>query len=492
MFKKFLWLEWKSFFRSASLGKSIALKIFMGFLAVYFIVAFLGLGLGLHALLKAILPSEQPIFSVNRFVLLWFLADVVMRFFMQSLPVINIRPLMVMPVKKKTVIHFVLLKSLSSFYNMLPLLVIIPFGIMSVAKGANPVIVISWMIATVAFTGAVNYGNFLIKKKFAENLKALLPFVIAVAGLGLLEYFEVFSITGAFASAMITVITIPFLSAIFLVLPVGLYLWNLAYLNKNFYLDASVRAKAAKVDTTNYSWTRRFGDIAPFLQLDLKLIFRNKRPRATVFLSFLFLFYGLIFLQNDSESAQFMHIFLGIFITGIFMINFGQFIPSWDSAYYPLIMSQNIPLRQYLASKAGLLTFSIAVMAILSTPYVYFGINLLLTILACAVYNIGINVPMLLFAGSFNKKKISLEKSPFMNYQGTGATQWIIGIPLLLLPMLIWVIMKFAVGYLPATATIAALGIIGILLRGWLMGKIALAYKTGKYATLQGFKQEEN
>ncbi len=492
MFKKFIWLEWKSFFRSASLGKSIALKIFMGFLAAYFIIAFLGLGIGLHPLLSKLFPAEEPIVSVNRFVLLWFLADVVMRFFLQSLPVINIKPLMVVPVNKKTVIHFVLLKSLLSFYNFLPLMVILPFSIISVNEGADITTVLSWVIMILSFTGAVNYANFIIKKKFAENLKALIPFVVAVTVLGALEYFDVFAITLVFASVLNAIIAIPFLSAVFLLLPIGLYLWNLTYLNKNFYLDASIKAKTTKVNTANYSWTRRFGDIAPFLQLDLKLIFRNKRPRATVFLSFLFLFYGLIFLQNDSESAQFMHIFLGIFITGIFMINFGQFIPSWDSGYYPLIMSQNIPLRQYLASKAGLLTFSIAVMAILSTPYVYFGVNLLLTILACAVYNIGINVPMLLFAGSFNKKKISLEKSPFMNYQGTGATQWIIGIPLLLVPMLIWIIMKFTVGYLAATGTIAALGIIGIALRGWLMSKIAEAYKSGKYATLQGFKQDEN
>ncbi|MDG1403630.1 DUF5687 family protein, partial [Polaribacter sp.] len=38
---RFLKLEWKQFVRSASFGKSIALKIIMGFFALYFLVSFL-------------------------------------------------------------------------------------------------------------------------------------------------------------------------------------------------------------------------------------------------------------------------------------------------------------------------------------------------------------------------------------------------------------------------------------------------------------------
>lgn len=493
MFLRFLKLEWKSFFRSASLGKSIGLRIFLAIFAIYFMLIFLGTGFLLHDMLTEYFPGKNAVSVANTFVLIWLAADLFVRFFMQSLPVMNIKPFMAVPVSRKTQVHYVLLKSLFSYFNFLPLLLIIPFGLISYKEGSvTGGAAAAWIGSMVVFTVAVNYANFLIKKKFAENIKALLPFVILVAALAALEYYGVFNITQYTGAAFDALISMPFVSLLFILLPVGLYYLNLAYLIKNFYLDASIKRKSDRIDTTDYSWTRRFGDIAPFLQLDLKLIFRNKRPRTTVFLSFIFLFYGLIFLRNDSPSGEMMHVFAGIFITGIFMINFGQFIPAWDSAYYSLIMSQNISIRQYLASKAGLLTFSVVVLTVLSTPYAYFGTELLFTIVACAIYNIGINVPMLLFAGSFNKKKISLEKSPFMNYQGTGATQWIIGIPLLLLPMGIWVTLKFTVGYNTASAVLAAIGVAGIALRGVMMRKIASAYRTGKYAAISGFKEEEN
>jgi hypothetical protein len=40
------------------------------------------------------------------------------------------------------------------------------------------------------------------------------------------------------------------------------------------------------------------------------------------------------------------------------MLNYGQFVPAWDSNYYGMMMSQNIPMKQYLNSKAVLMSVS--------------------------------------------------------------------------------------------------------------------------------------
>jgi hypothetical protein len=51
----------------------------------------------------------------------------------------------------------------------------------------------------------------------------------------------------------------------------------------------------------------------------------------------------------------------------VFMLNYGQFVPAWDSNYYGMMMSQNIPMKQYLNSKAVLMSVSVLILAILST-----------------------------------------------------------------------------------------------------------------------------
>ena len=494
MFKHFINLELKSFLRSASVGKSIALKIFLGFIALYFILSFLVLGIALYPLLHESFPNQKPIELVNNAVIFWLAIELIFRFFMQSLPVMNIKPLLILPIKREKVIHYVLLKSVFSIYNLFPLLVILPFGITTIIEGNDGTAsVLVWMFSLYILVLCVNYANFLIKKKFAENIIAFLIFAILGGTFVGLEYFEIFKISSFTGTILNSLLLNPILVLAPLMLLAGLYFWNFKYLKSNFYLDNTLKTKIKEAKTTDLSWTKRFGEIAPFLQLDLKLIWRNKRPRTTVFMSFIFLLYGLMIYTNPIQrEISFLNVVVGLLMSGIFMVNFGQFIPSWDSSYFGMMLSQNITFRKYLDSKVGLMSFSVVVLALLTTPYVYFGWNVLATNLACAVYNLGINIPVLMFAGSFNVKRIDLEKSPFMNYQGTGATQWIVGLPLFLIPGLIFFIFSELFNAETAIIAIAVIGFIGLLLRNTLMNFITKGYQTRKYATLNGFKQEEN
>jgi hypothetical protein len=480
--------------RSASVGKSIALKLFLGFIALYFILSFLVLGIALYPILHENFPNQKPIEIVNNAVIFWLAGDLIFRFFMQSLPVMNIKLLLILPIKREKVVHYVLLKSVFSIYNLFPLLVILPFGITTIMEGnVSAVPILIWMFTLYILVLGVNFANFLIKKKFADNILAFLVFAILGGTFVGLEYFEIFKISSFTSAILNSLLLNPILVLAPLLLLAGLYFWNYNYLKSNFYLDNTLKTKIKEAKTTDLSWTKRFGEIAPFLQLDLKLIWRNKRPRTTVFISFIFLLYGLMIYNNPLyNDVSFIYVVVGILMSGIFMINFGQFIPSWDSSYFGMILSQNITFRKYLDSKVGLMSFSVVVLALLTTPYVYFGWNVLATNLACALYNLGINIPVLMFAGSFNVKRIDLEKSPFMNYQGTGAAQWIVGLPLFLIPGLIFFIFSELFNIETAIIAIAAIGFIGLLFRNTLMNFITKGYQTRKYATLNGFKQQEN
>ena len=70
MIKHFLNLEWKQFFRSPTWQKSIALKILMGFFALYFIVAFLFMGAVIYYGIKKRTSRFRPLFSRYRIFIL--------------------------------------------------------------------------------------------------------------------------------------------------------------------------------------------------------------------------------------------------------------------------------------------------------------------------------------------------------------------------------------------------------------------------------------
>ena len=80
------------------------------------------------------------------------------------------------------------------------------------------------------------------------------------------------------------------------------------------------------------------------------------------------------------------------------------------------------------------------------------------------------------------------QKAAF-NYQGTGAVQWLIGIPLLLLPMGLFAGFYFLIGFEIACGVLITLGIIGIVLHQKLMKSITQKYLDSKYKMIDAFDQ---
>jgi len=491
MISQFINLEWKQFFRSSYWQKSIGLKILMGFLAVYFTLTFLAIGFGLYPILKKKFPESDPLIMVNGFLFYWFLGDLMMRFFLQKLPVMSIKPLLILPIKRNKILHYVLGKSILSFFNFLPLFAVIPFGIMLIGNEYSVTLVLSWMLAMIIFTLIINFLNFIIESKSADTDLSFLPIIVIASGLFALDYFNLVSFSSLISNAMNSIGSNPILILIPILILCLLYYINFSILKKKLYIDSSLKSKTQVAATNNMEWTRRFGDMAPFIQLDLKMVWRNKRPKSTLFIIGIALFYGLIFYPNPIYQNMIpMFIFVGIFITGIFMINFGQFVPAWDSGYYKLLMSQNIKYREYLNSKYMLMIISAIALFILSIPYVYFGWRILLIHFAAMIYNVGVNSHVLLFGGSFNRKKINLSQRAAFNYQGTGAVQWIIGFPLLLFPILIFYLPYKFLGFEAGITTLIVLGGLGIIFHEKLMNWICKRYLNSKYEMISAFEQD--
>jgi hypothetical protein len=318
-----------------------------------------------------------------------------------------------------------------------------------------------------------------------------LPLIIFTAVLFGLNYFNIISFSDLISNFFISVTENPLLILIPLIVLAALYSYNFRILRKKLYLDNSLKTKNQEVKTSDLSWTKRFGDIAPFMQLDLKLIWRNKRPRSSVFILVIGLLYGLFFYpQPMYRDLVWIYGFIGIFVTGIFLINFGQFIPAWDSGYYKMLMSQNLKYEQYLRSKFVLMIMSVIIMFVLSIPYVYFGWKILLAHFAAAVYNIGVNSHVILFAGSYNRKKIDLTQRAAFNYQGTGAVQWLLGIPLMLLPVAIFVVFYLLINFEAGIAALIACGLLGIAFHQKIMNLITSKYLASKYKMIDAFSQD--
>jgi len=487
MISHFLKLEWKQFFRSSYWQKGIAIKIVMAFLALYFIVAFLAVGVGGYFILKKQFPEQDPLQIVNSYLLYAVLGDLIFRYFMQKLPVMNIKPLLTLPIKKSKIVHFILVKSSCSFFNIMSLFFYIPFAIILIKEGYDIAGVLGWLFAMILLVQSSNFLNFLINKN-----SVALGVLVALVALGYaVQYFQVFNLPGFIGTGFDFVYENPITVLLFTAVLGTLYIVNYNQLRNEVYLDALISEKTEEVVASDLSFTEKLGDLAPFIKNDLRLMWRNKRTKSGIWMLAVGLLYGLLFYPNPMYAKMdFMYVFVGIFSTGTFLINFGQFIPAWDSSYYNMLMSQNFKYERYLKSKFTIMTISVALLFVLGIPYVYFGWKILVVHFAAMIYNVGVNTHVILYGGTFNRKKINLDEKAAFNFQGTGAVQWLIGLPLMLLPMGIFALINWLVSFEIASLTLAILGFVGIALHKNLMASITKKYIKNKYVMINAFGKE--
>ncbi|GLB48120.1 hypothetical protein Y10_04880 [Neptunitalea sp. Y10] len=445
------------------------------------------MGIGAFYGIKKVSPDMDPFISVNNVLVYWVLVDLVLRFFMQQLPVLDIKPLLILPIKKRISVNFLLAKGLFSFFNVLPLFFYVPFTIVLLINGYDVSGTLLWFVAMLLITCSTNFVNFLINKNntyFALILGVLATFV-------LLAYFRVFDVSPYVGSFLYGIYTTYYYALIPLLLFGLFYYLNYKYLMANFYLDGAISKKVKEVQSTDLSFLNRFGAMAPFLKNDLKMIWRNKRPKQVVFFSLFFVGYGLFFFTNSVYEEQYwIKPFVGMFITGGFLMTFGQNVPSWDSEYYKLMMSQNIKYRTYLESKWLLMVVATAIAMLLSLPYIYFGKEILLIVLGAGLFNMGLNAFVVLLGGVFNKTPIKLndKAKAFSNTQAFSATMLIIALPKMLLPIIIFYIPYVISGSVNiGVVSLGVAGLLGVIFRNQIFKFIEKMYQKEKYKTIAAY-----
>jgi hypothetical protein len=488
MFKHFISLEWKAFLRSASFATNLVLKIFMALAALYFMLIFIGAGVAVFFLIKEE-ANLEPLATINKYLIYYLVTDLVIRYFFQKMPVTNIKPFLNLPIKRDTIVHFSLGKTSISFFNILHAFFFIPFTVVLLMNGYG-FQAIFWHLGIIALIYSNNFINVLLNNKDSV-LYSILALVVT---LGLAQYYQIFDVTNYTQPFFQGMYSTYYLFLIPILLVIVTYYFSFDYFKKNLNLDTGLAKKSEEARTENFTWLDQFGTLGTFLKNDIKLLKRNKRSRTTVIMSFLFIFYGLLFFTNSIEAYNnpIMHVFAGIFVSGGFLFTFGQFVPSWDSAYYQLMMSQNIQYREYISSKWWLIVIGTLISTVLASFYMFFGLHIYLLIVVGAIYNIGVNSHLVMLGGAFVKTPIDLTMAnkAFGDKQAFNVKTMLISIPKLLVPMLL-----YGLGYYLFSANVGLLfvaiaGILGFAFRNKVFAMIEKIYITEKYAAIAAYKQK--
>lgn len=481
--------EFKSRFRARLWQRGVAIAVILTLVAAYFLLVAIGIGILLPEIMREAYPDMTPLAAVNSFLIYYFIADLSMRFFLQSYPLMAIQPYLLQPISRRKLYHFLMLRSIPEFFNILPYFILIPFLIVEVFPNNSAGVGWTWLALVSCMILINHYLGFYLKRSL--NVKPGLIFLIIGVMLGL--YFvdtqQWLPISSGFAAAVEATLAQPIYLLVPLSILAALYFFMLGRLKKYAYLDSMLGKRKSVVSTQQFEVLNRFGKIGEMMQMDLKLIWRNKRPRAMVTMSVLFIVYPLIFDENLLNSLGFI-IFLGVLVIGMMMNNYGQLMLSWESSFFDLLMSRRFSIREYYDAKFYLFAVANIIMLLITSVYGFKSINFPLVFTAIALFNIGFNSFLLMFFSTFNTKRIDLGKQAFFNYEGINANQFVMILPLFLVPMIIYWPFVWMGQPWWGVVTIGILGIVGILMKPFMLDIIVRQFEKRKYAIVSGFREK--
>ncbi|MGI4751033.1 MAG: DUF5687 family protein [Janthinobacterium lividum] len=482
--------EIKSFLRTVGAGKGIAVKVIMGILILYLLLNVLALAFFMDKILEEVFPNEDLISAFCKIILYYFLFDLLWRFQLQELPTLQVQPYLHLRIKKNAIVQYLSFASLLSAFNLWPILLFLPFIFKVIWVDAGHVTALIFILAIIAFTGFNNYLSIFIKRKANLNGWVYIGFALLLVLVTTADFsWHLYSIRNLSFAFFGGLLHHSYLVLLPIILAVLMYFINFTYLKNNLYLEELGSKKTAYKNSTDIPFFNRFGKIGDLASNEIKLILRNKRSRSAIIMTGAFLFYGLLFYTNKAYGEGFK-LFCGTFMTGLFIINYGQFMFSWQGSHFDGILISKISFQDFLRAKFLLFTTVSTLAFLLTLPYVYFGWHVIFVHFMMYLWNIGVNTVIVLFFANRNYRRIDLSKGASFNWEGVGATQLLMGLPILVVPFVIY----WPIAWLGhADVALILLGIIGIifvLTRNYWIKQLEADFEGKKYTIAEGFRNK--
>jgi len=487
----FIYLQIKRVTRSSFWQKNLAINIIIGIFLLLMLLELFVVGMFLESILSKAAKSGSPEQILNKVLIYYFLVTFMMRFFIQDLPTMEITPLLHLPVKKSRISQFLNYRSLLSFFNFLPFFLFLPFAVHYLPEHYPVTVAAAWFGALFFFEMSSNFLLVRVKRKSTVKPSFILMIFGILLVIGLVEKFHIFSLSVISAWYFDRVLQQP-LWVLLPLLTAAFFFWeNFRYTKSHSYLeDLSRKKHRSEKLSSHLEGLENRGKIGALILKEVRLLLRNKRSKQMLFFGLpLLLLYGLFFYPDPKNlSHNYILDFVGIFVSGGFLITYGQYILAWESRHFDFILTANIRTNEFFSAKYYLMTIPTLLLFFLTIPYVYFGTKVLAINTVMLFYNLGVNAPVLLFLASFNRKRMDLDRGQMMNYQGVGINNFINIIPLLVLPVLLDLLFTTLFGHTSSMWIMAVLGLTGIFFHRQLIEMAARFFVKNRYKIAEGYR----
>jgi len=305
MFAKLSGIQWKGAVRSTMWARNVAANIFIGIGLLLLALNLISIGLFIDLIFEKAAPGIDPVKIVNSYLLYYFIVDIVARLILQKKHGIKVKPLLLLPLSRNSLVHYILVKSFYSIFNFIPLLVIIPFTIKVVVLNYGAAESLAWIFFFIFLVLGNSFIATYVKKAATASYKYAVIFSLTGIGIFLLDKFKIIS----FSKISSAIFSLPLENPAYVLLPIialaAIYNLNFGFLKSKLYMDTMLPPVSRRTGSSALlQKIAEKGETGKFIALELKLLMRNKRSRSTVYLSISMIFFGLIFYPGYTRDER--------------------------------------------------------------------------------------------------------------------------------------------------------------------------------------------
>ena len=415
-------------------------KFLMYFMIVYWAAIFLFLGVSLPFMFEGLVPNMEPYHIMNQGILYVMAGDFLMRFMAQPSVSQEIKPYLLMPVKRKKLISLLLLKSGLDGYNFIWFFVYVPFAFLTVIRfygfgGMFLYLIGIWLIFVFN-----NYWYLLCKLLLGEKTLWLLLPTAVFGALGaaefLLDGLPISRFTMDLGEGFIEGNPLSFL---FVLACIGvMFLINLKLQQRMIYNELSKKEDTKIKRVSEYKFLDKYGEVGEYIRLELKLIARNKTVKTQFRM-------GLIVMLGFSFALAFTDVYDGSYMTSFIclynyailpIMTLGQ-VMCFEGNYIDGLMSRKESIFNLLRAKYYLTTLIILVPFLIMFFPIAKGKITLLTAVAYLIFVAGFVFFMLLQLAVYNTRTLPLNANLMKSNKSSNWIQGLITGCAFMLPLLI-------------------------------------------------------
>lgn len=460
---------------------AVAIASYLIFFGVLFGTTFSGIG------------NLEPYYIMNRGLLIVFLIDFKLRFFYQKLPGQEITPYMVLPIKRKSIIDCLLLRSGLGIQNMIWLFMFVPFALIAIVPNHGLWGVITYSLGILMLSIFNNYWYILCRTLIKEHfLWVFLPLAVYV-GLGVLEFVPDGNMvsygTMVFGQGLLAGWWWSFLVLIAAI--AGIFLIARRLIGNIIFSQSNISVKPEKEITkvSKYKFLDKYGKVGQYMQLEFKLILRNKATKGLLHMSFGFLVMFTLVSAFTTIYDGNMSYFIIVYNLSIVALFLCQNIMNFEGNYIDCLMTRRESILSLLQAKYYLYALATVIPWIFMQILVFQDKQPFFKLLSIAIFCAGSLFFFMFQLAVYNKTAIPLNKKIVRNSGGgnnmiqTITTMCSTFIPMILIGVLYTFVPESIVNWI-----LSLIGIAFIATSPYWLRNVYKRFMVKRYINMEGFR----